>query len=142
MRIDFSMEVGHMKKRRLGIFISLMKGLIAAVAATLLGMLIMSTAVIFLGMSDGAIRITNQLLKIIAAFLGTFVAVGRGGERGLVTGAALGALYASAGYVMYICLGGGNFDPVELMGEMTICAAAGAVSGVLCANMKKRRKTA
>ena len=33
MRIDFPMEVGYMKKRRLGIFISLLKGLIAAVAA-------------------------------------------------------------------------------------------------------------
>ena len=131
-----------MKKRRLGIIAALAKGLVVAVLATLLGMLIMAAAVIFIGMSDGAIRISNQALKIIAAALGTFVAVGRGGERGLVTGAGLGALYALAGYVAYMCLGGGGFDVVELMGEMTICAASGSVMGVVCANMPKRRKSA
>jgi len=131
-----------MKKRRLGIIASLLKGLAAAVIATLLGMLIMAAAVVFLGMGDGLIRALNQVLKILSAALGTYIAVGRGGERGLLTGAGLGALYASAGYAAYICLGGGAFDPVELMGEMTICAAAGATAGVLCANMKKHRKIA
>ena len=131
-----------MKKRRLGAAAALAKGLIAAVLVTLLGMLLMAAAVIFIGMGDGAIRILNQFLKIIAVFLGTFLAVGRGGERGLVTGAGLGALYAAAGYVLYICLGENPFDIVALMGEMTICAAAGAVTGVICANMKKRKKAA
>jgi len=32
------------------------------------------------------------------------------------------------------------FDAVELMGEMTICAAAGAVTGVVCANAKARSR--
>ena len=131
-----------MKKRRLGAAAALAKGLIAAVLVTLLGMLLMAAAVIFIGMGDGAIRILNQFLKIIAVFIGTFLAVGRGGERGLVTGAGLGALYAAAGYVLYICLGDTPFDIVTLMGEMTICAAAGAVTGVICANMKKRKKAA
>lgn len=128
-----------MKKRRTGIVISLLEGLFVAVIATIIGMLIMAAIVIFIGMSDGAIRAANQVLKIFAAALGTFVAVGRGGERGLVTGACLGAVYAVAGYVLYICLGGAAFDAVELMGEMTICAAAGAVMGVVCANMKRRK---
>ena len=129
-----------MKRRRTGILLSLLKGLVTAVLVTLAGMLAVSAVVIFIGMTDGAIRITNQFLKIIAAALGTFVAVGRGGERGLVTGACLGAVYAAAGYVLYICLGEAGFNPVELMGEMTICAAAGAVTGVACANMRQRQK--
>ena len=126
-----------MKRRRTGIVIALLKGLVIAVVATLLGMLIMAAAVIFI---DGAIRIVNQILKIFAAALGTFIAVGRGGERGLITGACVGAVYAVAGYVLYICLGGAVFDAVELMGEMTICAAAGAVTGVVCANAKARSR--
>ncbi|MBQ4090598.1 MAG: TIGR04086 family membrane protein [Clostridia bacterium] len=129
-----------MKRRRTGIVIALLKGLVIAVVATLLGMLIMAAAVIFIGMGDGAIRIVNQILKIFAAALGTFIAVGRGGERGLITGACVGAVYAVAGYVLYICLGGAVFDAVELMGEMTICAAAGAVTGVVCANAKARSR--
>lgn len=131
-----------MKKRRLNAAAAVLKGLASAVGATLIGMLIMTAAVIFLGMSDAAIRAANQFLKISAVFLGTFLAVGRGGERGLVTGAALGIIYAFAGYMLYICLGGGVFDPAALMGEMTICLAAGGACGVMCANMKKRRKAA
>lgn len=128
-----------MKKRRTGILFSLLKGLFIAILATIAGMLIMAAIVMFIGMSDGAIRVTNQVLKIFAAALGTFIAVGRGGERGLVTGACLGAVYAVAGYVLYSCLGGAVFSAVELMGEMTICAASGAVMGVVCANMKRRK---
>ena len=131
-----------MKKRRLGIAAALAKGLIAAVLVTVLGMLIMAAAIIFIGMSDGAIRISNQFLKILAAALGTLAAVGRGGQRGLVTGAGLSTIYALAGYTAFICLGGGEFDAVALMGEMTICAAAGAAMGAVCANMKRRPKNA
>ena len=136
----FPREVGCMKRRRAGIAMSLLKGLAAAVLVTLAGMLIMAAVVIFIGMGDGAIRVLNQVLKIFAAALGTFVAVGRGGERGLITGACVGAVYAVAGYVLYICLGDAMFDAVELMGEMTICAAAGAVMGVVCANAKVRSR--
>lgn len=129
-----------MKRRRTSIVFSLLKGLVAAVLITLICMLIMAAAVVFTGMSDTLIKILNQAVKIASVAAGTCIAVKRGGERGLITGAGLGAVYAVAGYVLYMLTGGGEFDIVELLGEMTVCMASGALTGVICANLQPRRR--
>ena len=131
-----------MKRRRISITGALLKGVATAVLITLAGMLAMAAAVIFLGMGDPLIKALNQVLKVLSVALGAFAAVGRGGERGLVTGAGVGAVYALAGYVLYILLGGGGFDIVDLIGEETICVAAGALTGAVCANLRPRHKPA
>lgn len=128
-----------MKKRRLSILGALAKGVLTAILITLVGMLAMAAAVVFIGMSDGLIRILNQVLKILAAALGVYIAVGRGGERGLLTGAGIGAIYATLGYCMYILLGNYEFGITEFGGELTICVAAGALAGAVSANMKPAR---
>ena len=123
-----------MKRRRLSMAGALIKGLLIAVGVTLTGIMLMAAAVIYLGMPDTLIRILNQLLKIVSVLLGTFFAVRKGGEKGLITGAAIGAIYAVAGYVLFCLLGDGNFDITMIMGEMMICTATGALSGALMIN--------
>ena len=86
-----------MKKRRRGALSMLLRGLFFAIGITLLGMVLMAGAIVLLGMSDGLIRLCNQLLKVLAVGLGVFWAMGRGGEKGLATGAAVGTVYALAG---------------------------------------------
>lgn len=130
-----------MKKRRLQIAGALAKGLIIAVAATLAGMLAMAAALIFLGMGDMLIRALNQALKVLSVALGTYLAVKRGGERGFMTGACVGALYSASGYALYALLGDNTFYLTELLGEMLICMAAGAVMGAVCANMRPARRS-
>ena len=129
-----------MKSRRKSAAMGLIKGIIAAVGVTLIGMVVLAGLVIFTGMGDSLIRVLNQALKALAVIAGTYLAVGRGGERGLVTGAGVGAAYAVIGYVTYMLTGGGEFSIVELMGEILIAVAAGAASGAVFANMKPRKK--
>lgn len=129
-----------MKRRRAQIIGAMAKGLIIAVAITLAGMLAMAAAVVFLGMSDTLIRALNQALKVIAAASGTYLAVRRGGERGFLTGAGVGAVYSVTGYALYAFLGDNDFYLTELMGEMSICMAAGAVMGAICANLRPARR--
>jgi len=112
------------------------------VGLTLAGMLALSGAIILTGMGDPVIRILNQVMKAAAVAAGTFMAVGRAGQRGLVTGAAIGTVYSVAGYVLYILLGGGDFRITGLLGEMLLCIAAGAASGAIFANMRPRRRKA
>lgn len=131
-----------MNRRRLGIIGALARGLVAAILITLAGMLLMAAAVIFLGMSDGLIRALNQALKIVAVALGTFLSVRPGGQRGLVTGAGVGAAYSVIGYCLYVLLGGYSFGIVPLMGEMMICMASGSVTGAVCANLRPATRSA
>ena len=131
-----------MKKRRGQAAWGLIKGIIAAAILTLIGMLILAAAIIFTGMGDNIVRVLNQVLKAVSVVGGTYLAVGRGGERGLLTGAGIGAGYAIIGYVMYIFLGGYDFMLTELMGEILIASAAGAASGAVFANLSPRGRKA
>lgn len=114
---------------------ALAKGFLVALGLTAGGMLILAALVVFTGLNDTAIKVINQIIKAVAVFAGTLAAVGVGGERGLITGAAVGTVYSIAGYMMYVFLGGNEFLLTELLGEMLICVAAGSASGAVIANI-------
>ena len=99
-----------MKGARIKALWSILRGVLAAAAATLLGMLLLAAAVIYLEVSDGALMALNQALKLLCVALGARFAVGVGGERGFFTGAAVGLLYMALGYVLYWQLGGVLFS--------------------------------
>ena len=127
-----------MKSARLKALWALTRGLLMAVAATLAGMLLLAAAVIYLDVTDGALAALNQLLKLFSVVLGARLAVGVGGERGFVTGAAVGLLYMALGYVLYWQLGGALFSAAAMLLEMLAGAAVGAAAGSVCANLRPR----
>ena len=133
-----------MKSARLKALWALTRGLLAAVAATLAGMLLLAAAVIYLDVTDGALAALNQLLKLLSVVLGARLAVGVGGERGFVTGAAVGFVYMVLGYSVYWAFHGSVSAPLVMLGEMLLGAVLGALSGAVVANLrpKKRRKAA
>lgn len=129
-----------MNGRRLSAAKALARGVLGAAAATLLGMLLLTGAIILTGMGDGTIRALNQLLKTLAVILGTYLGVGRGGRRGLATGVGVGAVYAVTGYIIFILLDGSGFILTQLLGEILISTASGAASGAIFANLKPARR--
>lgn len=121
---------------------SLLFGLIIAILFTIGAMLILAAALVYLQISDGALRLLNQLIKLAAIIFGVIAAVPRGGERGLATGVTLALFYIVLGYAIYILLGGGSFNIVSMLGEILLGSAVGAVTGAVRANMSpKRRKS-
>ena len=131
-----------MKSARLKALWALTRGLLMAVAATLAGMLLLAAAVIYLDVTDGALAALNQLLKLLSVVLGARLAVGVGGERGFVTGAAVGLLYMALGYVLYWRLGGALFSAAAMLLEMLVGLAVGAAAGAVCANLRPRARRA
>lgn len=131
-----------MKNARLRALWALTRGLLAAVAATLAGMLLLAAAVIYLDVTDGALAALNQLIKLFSVVLGARLAVGVGGERGFVTGAAVGLLYMALGYVVYWRLGGALFSAAAMLLEMLVGLAVGAAAGAVCANLRPRARRA
>lgn len=136
-----------MKKSRLSVLSSIAKGLISAIAVTLPGMFVFALMASFLQISDHLLTVLNQLLKTAAIIVGARVAVGRGGERGFLTGMFMGMLYMVLGYGLYIFLGGNAFTVPGMLGEILIGAAVGSVAGAVFANLspkkgKKRMRSA
>ena len=131
-----------MAKTRAQVLASLMKGLLAAVALTLALMAAVAAAAVLLRVSDGLLAALNQLMKLASILLGVRLAVGRGGERGFLTGMALAMLYMVLGYLGYVLLGGSAFSVPDMLGEILIGAAVGAAAGAVLANLpaKGRRR--
>ena len=128
-----------MPKTRKSAVLSLLKGLLIAVAFTLGCMLLMAAALVYLQMSDRLLSLLNQLVKLLAIALGTCAAVPRGGSRGLLTGVEIALVYMALGYAMYVLLGGGSFAVGNMLGEMLLGSAVGAVTGAVRANLSPRR---
>ena len=128
-----------MGKKRGAALWRIVRGVLAAFGITLAGMLIMAAAVVFLGISDGALRVLNQVLKLVSVCFGVLAAVGIGGEKGFVSGAIVGLVYMIAGYGCCCALGGLPFSWGTMLGEVVLGAAIGAVAGTVLANLKPRR---
>ena len=131
-----------MKSARAAALGSILKGVLISAAATLVGMLLLAAAVVWLDISDGALSALNQVLKLVSILLGARFAVGVGGERGFVTGAAVGLLYMALGYVLYWRLGGALFSAAAMLLEMLAGFAVGAAAGAVCANLRPRARRA
>lgn len=128
-----------MPRTRKSAALALLKGLLIAVAFTLACMLLMAAALVALQMSDRLLTVLNQIVKLLAIAVGTCVAMPRGGSRGLLTGVEIALVYMALGYAMYVLLGGGSFAVGNMLGEMLLGSAVGAVTGAVRANLSPRR---
>lgn len=128
------------QETRKGVLTALVRGLMAAIAVTLIGMLILASLVVWADLSDSALEMLNQGLKLLAVAAGVYAAVRRGGERGLAKGACVGLLYIALGYGACALLGEMLVTPGMLALEMAMGLAAGALCGALCANLRPPRR--
>ena len=125
-------------EERKAAFLKAAKGVCVATGATLLCMVLLALAVVFLRISDNALFLMNQLAKVASIFAGAYFAVGPGGQRGFVTGAAVGFVYMVLGYGVYWAFHGSVSAPLVMLGEMLLGAVLGALSGAVVANLRPK----
>ena len=132
-----------MRSRRNTVW-AMVRGIGTAAAVSIVLMLVLGIAVVYLNMTDDVILGINQGIKFVSIAVGVLCGVRIGGEKGFFLGFVIGILYMSIGYFCYIALGGGDFDGIAMMGEILIGGAAGAAIGAVCANIspKSHRKAA
>ena len=118
---------------------ALLRGLIAAVLLTLLGMLALAAWVVWGGLGDQALTVLNQVLKIVGIGTGVLAAVGPGGHRGLPMGACLGLIYIALGYGLCSLWGDLLVTPKALTLDLLLGLAVGGLWGTLFANLPARR---
>ena len=129
-----------MGKRRGQVMGLIMKGLLCAVALTLLMMVGVAALALAVRISDGALTALNQVMKLLSILLGVTVAVGRGGQRGFLTGMTVAMLYMTVGYGCYVALGGNALVVTQMLGEILIGAALGATAGAVLSNLPAGRR--
>lgn len=128
------------QETRRSVLAALVRGLMAAIALTLIGMLILASLVVWANLSDDALETLNQVLKLLAVASGVYVTVRRGGCHGLAKGACVGLGYIALGYGACALMGEMLLTPGMLALEMAMGLAAGALCGALCANLRPPRR--
>ena len=133
------------RETRGGACLSIINGVLTAVGITLPGMAVIALLAVYASLTDGALTALNQILKLIAVFMGAYRAVGRGGTRGFALGGAVGLIYIALGYGICALWDGIFMTGGMLALEFLMGLALGGVSGALVANLpagKGRRRRA
>ena len=118
-------------RRQQTLLTKLFRGVLGAVGVTVACILLFALMMQWLKPSDGVIRVVNQLIKLASIFVGVRLAVGTGGERGLLAGALVGFLYMLLGVVLYALLSGQQLPLTSYLSDIAMGVAGGGIAGAL-----------
>lgn len=76
-----------------------------------------------------------QLLKVVSVAIGTYIAVGRGQEGGLLRGALIGLLYMALGVAAYALLSGQGAPWTAYLADLAMGTATGGIIGAIVSNI-------
>ena len=116
----------------------LLRGLGVSILTTLVGVALFSLLMQWVKPSDGAIRVFNQVLKLLSIALGVWSAVGRGGEKGLLRGAAVGLGYMGLGVALYAILSGQQAAFSSYLADLAMGIAGGGIVGMILSNISAK----
>ena len=116
----------------------LLRGLGVSILTTLVGVALFSLLMQWVKPSDGAIRVFNQVLKLLSIALGVWSAVGRGGEKGLMRGAAVGLGYMGLGVALYAILSGQQAVFSSYLADLAMGVAGGGIVGMILSNISAK----
>lgn len=127
-------------KRTAGNQTAFWRGLLLSVAFTAAAVIVFALILSFVDMSDGVIRVVNQVIKAAAIFLGVRTIVPRGNEAGIRRGALLGLIYMGVGVLIYALLTQQKFTWMSYLIDVLMGVAAGGLSGMLLSSLQARGK--
>lgn len=116
----------------------LLRGLGVSILTTLVGVALFSLLMQWVKPSDGVIRVFNQVLKLLSIALGVWSAVGRGGEKGLMCGAAVGLGYMGLGVALYAILSGQQAAFSSYLADLAMGVAGGGIVGMILSNISAK----
>ena len=125
-------------KRSTGNKNALWRGLLLSIAVTAAAVIVFAVVIGLTDVTDGVIRIINQLIKIGAIFMGVRAIVPKGDESGARRGALLGLLYMGIGVLVYALL---THQPITLWSYLIVVLmgiAAGGLSGMLIGSLRMK----
>jgi len=118
--------------------ISLVKGVITAIFATLVGVLVFAFIIKQTGLSSNLIRPINQAIKGISIFIGCLIGIKGRKEKSLLKGVLIGFIYAIVSFLLFSALNGNfNFNKSFFI-DIVFLTLMGTISGVICSLVLKK----
>ena len=118
----------------------IVKGSMISIAVSLVCILFFAFIVKLFGLSDSSLKIVNQIIKAVSILAGTFIALKNFGEKGLISGLAIGLLYTFFAFMIFSALNGSFNFGKSLLTDVIFGGITGAICGVICVNTKNKNK--
>lgn len=128
----------HSRHKAAPVWLRLLKGLGAALVVTIAGVAVFALLMQWIRPTDGAVRIFNQVLKLVSIGAGVFFAVGCGQEGGLLKGAGVGLAYMALGVGVYALLSGQNVPLTSCLADLGMGVAGGGLMGMILSNISPK----
>lgn len=122
-------------RARRGGSMQLLRGLGAAMLTTIIVVAVFALLMQWVKPTEDTVRIFNQLLKVVSVAIGTYIAVGRGQEGGLLRGALIGLLYMALGVAVYALLSGQGAPWTAYLADLAMGTATGGIIGAIVSNI-------
>lgn len=118
-------------------FAGLVKGLLFSIIFTAVAVLALAFLYKLVEMSDGAIKVANQIIKILSIALGVKIALKKDKSKGLLKGVIVGVLYTILSFVLFSLLAKNFSFSLSLVTDIVFAGLVGLIFGVLFVNFKK-----
>ena len=117
---------------------TLWRGLLWAIGITAAAVIVFALIIAWTDVSDGVIRVINQIIKTGAIFVGVRAATGRGEENAIRKGALLGLIYMGVGVALYALLTRQQVSAWGYVLDALMGVAAGGLSGMVMSSLKSK----
>ena len=133
------MKVKALNKEKSGKagILSVLKGVLVALCASLVGILLFAFVLRFTSISDKIISPVNQVIKGVSIFLGVFVALKKQKAQGLLFGLLIGIIYTIVAFLVFSILDGAFSFDKTFVTDIVFGGVIGAICGIICVNLKK-----
>ena len=115
----------------------ILKGSLASLSISLVGILLFALLIHFTGLSDGFIMPINQVIKIVSIFVGVFLALKTNKMQGFVKGLLIGLIYTFLAYVLFSILSSTVSVGITSLNDLLFGGLIGGISGIISVNIKK-----
>lgn len=113
------------------------KGVLISICVSLILVLLFAFLLKFTNIPESTIKPVNQVIKGISILIGTFLALKKSKELGLLSGLIIGFLYTVIAFLIFSCLGGIFALDITFLTDILFGAVMGAICGIICVNLKK-----
>lgn len=120
------------------VWLNVLKGSLVALAISLVGILIFAFFIKYVAVPTNAIKPVNQAIKGISLLIGTFVALKKTSQMGLVNGLLIGLCYTALAFVVFSILNGNFTFSRTLVNDLLFGGIIGGICGVIAVNFRKK----
>ena len=120
------------------VWLNILKGSLVALSVSLVGILIFAFFIKYVAVPTEAIKPVNQVIKGISLLVGTFVALKKVNQMGLINGLLIGLCYTVIAFLVFSILDG-NFEfNKTLVNDLLFGGIIGGICGVIVVNLKRK----